>query len=209
VKNVMRPLVRLAVAALLGLAAAASPRAIALTLTGLDIARALDVAKQGEAARASFHAPYIVKFDDPVVERIEVVTEFRRAELIGEDRVRLGDYMFTVRRAQAEIAPWRGQVAIRAHLRFNPQNAYVTVPEYMVAVSAAGDLPAPTPLSVTRTAIFAMATPSKTPTGQPILGAVVESLFDAASIGQTLRSVSVDLRDGTVALATVNFSRIE
>ncbi len=205
----MRPLARPLLVALLSLAAAAAPRAIALTLTGPDIARALDIAKQSESARASFHSGYIVSFDDPVVERIEVVTEFRRAELVGEDRVRLGDYMFTVRKAQAAVAPWQGKVAIRAQLRFNPQNAYVTVPEYTIAVGAAGDLPAPTPLSMTRTAIFATATQSKTTMGQPILGAIVESLFDAASVGQTLRSVSVVLNGETVALATINFSRIE
>ena len=205
----MRPLVRLVVIGLLSLAAAASPRAISLTLTGLDIARALDVAKQSDAARAAFHAPYIVSFDNPVVQRIEVVTEFRRAELLGEDRVRLGDYMFTVRRARADIAPWQGKVAIRTELRFNPQNAYVTVPEYSLDVGRAGELPAPTPLNTTRTAIFATAAQSKTPMGQPILGAVVESLYDAASIGQTLRSVGVVLRGETVALATINFSRIE
>ena len=205
----MRPFVRPVLLVLLGLAAAASPRAIALTLTGLDVARALDVAKRSDAARAAFHAPYIVSFDNPVVERIEVVTEFRRAELLGEDRVRLGDYMFTVRRAQADLAPWQGKVAIRTQLRFNPQNAYVTVPEYSLTVGSAGDLPAPAPLNMTRTAIFATATQSKTPTGQPILGAVVESLYDAASIGQTLRSVGVVLRGETIALATINFSRIE
>ena len=106
----MRPCAGPLLVVLFSLAPAARPRAIALTLNGLDIARALDLAKQSESQRAAFHAGYIVKFNSAVVEQLEVITEFRRVELVGEDRVRFGDYMFTVQKARAAVAPWQGKV---------------------------------------------------------------------------------------------------
>jgi hypothetical protein len=55
--------------------AAATAAAIDLDITPSDIEAALKIARGPESGRAAFHAPYVLVLRDPVVERIEVVTE--------------------------------------------------------------------------------------------------------------------------------------
>jgi hypothetical protein len=57
--------------------------AVTTVLGDKDIERALKLAQAVEQKRAQFHAPYLVRVDDPTVEQVEVVTEFRRYVLIS------------------------------------------------------------------------------------------------------------------------------
>ena len=64
--------------------------AIDLDISARHIEAVLAVARGPEAGRAAFHAPYILKASDPLVERIEVITERRRVALLAAERIALG-----------------------------------------------------------------------------------------------------------------------
>src|SRR5204863_1182557 len=91
-----------------------------MTQAGLE--QALSIGRAPEAERARFHRSYVVAINDPTVEQIEIQTEFRRAVLFAEDRIRWGDHLFGVRQAEAALASWHGKLTIVARLRFHPMN---------------------------------------------------------------------------------------
>ncbi|MGE5245173.1 MAG: hypothetical protein ACM3SQ_13165 [Betaproteobacteria bacterium] len=188
----------------------AAVRAVIPRLSTEDIGRALAIARGPESGRARFHAQYVFDLDNATVERIEVLTPFRRAELFGEDRLRMGDHMFGVRDAQLDIASWQNTITIRSQLRFNPLNVYVTVPEFDVVVGdpAAGGLRVP-PLRVSRTPIFAVGGRARKNAGQPIMGATIDAVFDAAAVGGQTWPVGVWLKDQMYAAVPVRFGEIE
>jgi hypothetical protein len=51
-----------------------------------DVDRALTLARSREAERERFHAPYIQVVNLPFIERVEVVSEFRRVVLLAEEQ---------------------------------------------------------------------------------------------------------------------------
>lgn len=182
-----------------------------LTQAALDqdgLERALHLARAPARDRARFHAPYVFTFDGPDLEELQVVTEFRRAVLIAEDHLRIGDWMFTRSPAQASAAlePWRGLVVVTARLRFNPLNVYATMPPYtMTLQSAAGTV---RPVATSVTSILAPQASSDAG-GQVILGALVECRFEEAAVTRERREVRIVLGDVIVAAATVDFGAFE
>ncbi len=105
-------------------------------LTERDITQALHHGQRiGVCAAPLFHAAYVVDVDDPVIEHLEVITEFRRFVLAAEDQLKAGNWMMARggfdpkgRTLKDVLRPLAGQVSIRARLRFHPQNNYVTLP---------------------------------------------------------------------------------
>jgi hypothetical protein len=187
---------------------AASAPALQLSLDRDLIERALQVARGSDEARARFHDLYIVHLQDPLVEQIEIVSEFRRVVLIAEDHLRAGDWMFarSAARADAALAPWRGVVTLIARLRFNPLNVYVSVPDYAIVLGGGdGALAA---VRTERTPLLSESG-SKRQTVRVIVGAIIESRFDAGAIAQSTRDVRVVLDGTTVAHAEVDFGRLE
>src|SRR5262245_40183762 len=67
--------------------------AIIESLTDADISRALSLANGPAASRAAFHKPYIVTLDDPTIEQVDVITEFRRFVLAAEEQLEAGNWM--------------------------------------------------------------------------------------------------------------------
>ena len=102
------------------------------------IQRALAVARSADAARATFHAPYIVHTGHALVTSLEVVTEYRRVVLAAEERRRFGDHLFGARDAEQMLRPWRDRVEIVGTLRFHPHNTYTRVPSYDLSVTSPG-----------------------------------------------------------------------
>ena len=160
-------------------------------MTERDIAQALNIANGSDATRALFHAPYHVAVDDPLIEHLEIITEFRRFVLAAEDQLKAGNWMMARggfdpkgRTLKDLLRPLAGQVSIRARLRFHPQNNYVTLPAFDILL---GD---PTLL-----AINAIRTPHITPaTGEPgtrdvINGATIEVFYNAPTIDDRLLPV--------------------
>jgi hypothetical protein len=182
-------------------------RAIVLAPDPADILRAMRLAQESAATRAQFHAPYIFKVDDATVEQIEVITEFRRYVLTAEEQLRLGNWLFArgTREAQDAVRPWRGHLSIVTRLRFHPQNTFVSIPPYEIAVGG----PDVAALNVTRTPTNGFFSNAPGDKFAPLTGATIEAVFDPASIGQTARRVSVRLGDQDVARVTIDFARLE
>ena len=185
--------------------------AVTEVMTDSDIARALNIANGSDATRALFHAPYLVAVDAPVIEHLEIITEFRRFVLAAEDQLKAGNWMMARggfdpkgRTLRDLLRPLGGQVSIRARLRFHPQNNYVTLPAFDILL---GD---PTLL-----AINALRTPHITPaTGEPgtrdvINGATIEVFYNAPTIDDRLLPVRLISEGKEVARVSVDFSRVQ
>lgn len=199
-----------------GLACAAclqtNGQALNLAVSNRDIERAQKIASETESARARFHGLYIQPVNDATVEQIEIITEFRRCVLVTEERLRLGDWMFGrgVRAVSEVLRPYRGRVSVVARLRFHPQNTFGDIPPSECAIGAASAAqPAVSPLDVIRTRIDQLQTGGQPGRSAPLLGALIETVFDAASIGETMRPVRVLMNGQTIARVSIDFSRLE
>ena len=185
--------------------------AVIEVLTERDIAHALNIANGSAASRSLFHSSYLVAVDDPTIERLEAITEFRRFVLSAEDQVKAGNWMMARGGYDAKgrtlkdlLRPLGGQVSIRARLRFHPQNNYVTLPAFDILLGE------PTLL-----AIGANRTPHVTPaSGEPgtrdvITGATIEVFYNAPTIDDRVLPVRLLLEGKELVRADVNFARIE
>jgi hypothetical protein len=185
--------------------------AVTEALTDRDIAHALAIANGSDATRALFHAPYIVAVNEPTVEHLEVITEFRRFVLASEEQLKAGNWMMgrggfdpKGRTLKDILKPQTGQVSIRAQLRFHPQNNYVTLPAFDILLGE------PTLLAIT-----ASRTPHVTPaTGEPgsrdvIVGATIETFYNAPTIADRVLPVRMLLEGQELARVSVDFSRVQ
>jgi hypothetical protein len=181
--------------------------AISTTVGDKDIERASRLAQSAPDVRARFHAPYIVSVNDPTLERLEVITEYRRYVVTTEEQLRLGHWLFaqTIEGAQQLVRPWRGRVSLTARLRFHPQNTFNTVPAYDLTV---GD-PDLSALELARTPITALHSGNPRELFAPILGATLDAVFDASAIAGTVRPVRLSLGVQEVARVTIDFSKLE
>jgi len=207
------PLV-LPLACALALGALARLGALDVSLSQQDIERALAIARSPEAERARFHSRYRFAVNDATVPQVEVITEFRRVVIAGEDRLLKGDWMFTqgTRAAEAAVRQWHEQVAIVAQLRFNPLNTYVTVPRLDIMVGDSLFEVVVAPLAAHTTPQFSLPFPvagKRGVTTSSLVGAVLETDFPASAIGQTKRRVSVLMEGKELARATIDFASIE
>jgi hypothetical protein len=109
--------------------------AIITPLTRADMERATGLARwpRSDADRARFHRPYVVALTGAATDffslkSIEVITEFRRLELIAEEHARLNDNFARagLRDAEEAIRPWQGLVWIVARLDLTAGNRYVS-----------------------------------------------------------------------------------
>jgi hypothetical protein len=132
-----------------------------------------------EARRAAFHERYRQRLGGPVLQSIEVITEFRRLVLLAEEQGRQGEAAWGAERAAAALAPYRGRLDLVLRLRFDPRNAYRSMPETALVIytRGGGDVQ-PTSLRATP-ANDAGPVP---PAGTPILAATVEAAFPASRI---------------------------
>ena len=185
----------------------AGARAVAPVVSDKDIERALKLAQASEDKRAKFHAPYILQVNDATLERVEVVTEFRRYVLTTEDQLRQGRWLFaqSITGAQQMLRPWRGRLSLVARLRFHPQNTLMTVPLYELTIGGPDLLP----INVTRTPITALNSGKPGDFFAPILGATLEAVFDAAPMAQAARPVRLSLAGQEVARTTIDFAKLE
>ena len=186
-------------------------RAVTEVLSDADVSRAFAVANSSEDARSRFHAPYIVALSGPSLEQVEVITEFRRFVLAAEEQVRLGNWMAARggydqkgRTLKDTLKALTGQVTIRARVRFHPLNTYVGVPPIDILLGE----PSLLALAVTRTPNFSLG-PADDKSRPAIMGAVVETAFNAPSIGDRLLAVRVVSAGEELGRVSVDFSRLE
>src|SRR5919198_5665696 len=124
-----------------------------------EMTRALELARwpHTDQERARFHGRYIVHTGGAAVNQlsvtsIEVITEFRRMELIAEQHARLNDLFArggAIREAEEALEPWRGRVSIVAHVLVAP--SVVRAPEVQAALIGPDT---PRPIATHRTPVI-------------------------------------------------------
>lgn len=183
-------------------------RAINLNVSAVDVERALLLGRERDAARARFHAPYLVSLNDPFIQSLEVVTEFRRLVLVVEEHIAKGDrnFAYSARQVQDAVAPWKGRVAVLARLRFHPLNTYIDIPKIEITLDGPGAATALIGVRKEPLLGFASGAPGEF---IPILGAIGEGVFDAAIVGQSQRNVSVRLDGKELIVKRLDFAAIE
>lgn len=164
------------------------------------IERALALGRATDRERAQFHGRYVFPLRGLVVERVEVLTEFRRVVLASEEQVRFGNRQFGVRETLPLVQPWRGRVSIVAHVRFHPHNTYVEVPPYELSLGE-GIAPPETQ----RTPIFGTVSQGT----RYLQGAEVQATFDGAQLMQEPRTLVVRLAQEELAAVRIDFGSLE
>jgi len=193
------------------LAAAAAGSLLISSMGGAEMERALSISRARDAERQQFHHRYLFDLPGPVVSQIEVITPFRRLVIIGEEHVARGDWMFTrgLRAAEDAIKPMRGMVTLRAIVRFNPLNTFIESPPYTLALSGR-TIDSLQPISTNLMPLFS--NEFKTRDGKKLsslIGATLESSFDAGLLGQTSGFVAVTLEGKDMGHVLVDFSRLD
>ena len=182
-------------------------------LTSPDIDRALTIARSSDQQRRDFHASYIVPVDGPPVDRIfaiahvEVITEFRRMELVGERQVLLGNHTFGrggTRDAEEALRPWRERLSVVVQIRIVPTTAYVAaVPDLEVVLHT----PEPglvRPIDVRRAGIYSGGGGE----GSALVGATVEGIFESDD-RRKAAGIVVTWRGKEVLRVPFDFSAVE
>ena len=181
-------------------AAEATLGALEIELSAPALERALRLARfpASDADRARFHQQYIFQVAGPTVENfrlesIEIITEFRRTELIAEEHARLNDLfgrssLTEVRRA---LEPWRGRVYVAARVNLLNSGVTVGLPPLRVALD---DLDPLGPAQVDNT-YFDYA----------LVGGVVAVPFEARQVGQSTRIATVMVRRRVLGGTRVDF----
>ena len=188
------------------------PFALVLSMSGSEIERAQQVARGRDPERQQFHRRYVFDLKDDTVTQIEVITEFRRLVLVSEEHIFRGDWLFTrsVRSGEQALAPTRGLTTIRATVRFNPLNTFITPPAYLLAMSTGVPGSAPSVLETTVTP--QMSVPFKARDGKMLssmVGATLEANVPSTELGQLTRVLTVILDGKEVARATVEFGKLD
>lgn len=100
------------------------------------IDQAVSIARERrDAVIRTFNDRYVLVPTDPRLERMEIITEFRRVVLMGRERIMAGNFTWTAYEMTRLLEPFRGRLSILAHVRFPPQHVLVTVPDYTAALS--------------------------------------------------------------------------
>jgi hypothetical protein len=185
--------------------------AVTEEMTDSDVAQAFTIANGSEANRALFHASYGVSVDDALVEHLDIVTEFRRFVLAAEEQLKAGNWVMARggfdakgRTVKDLLSPLKGQLSIRARLRFHPQNSYVALPAFDILLGE------PTLL-----AISALRAPHITrATGEPgtrdvFTGATIETFYNAPTINDRELPVRLLSEGRELARISVDFARLQ
>jgi len=189
---------------LIAIAAAMPMRLGALEVEMSDpaIQRALRLARfpGSDADRTRFHSRYILPVGGPTangvrLESIEIITEFRRMELIAEHHARINDLFgrSSLAEPRRELAPWRGKVYVAARVRLT--GTAIAVPSIRIAVDS---LPLLGPAEV-----------QNIDSGDAIVGAVVAVPFESRAVGQTVRTVTVTTDGHPLGQTRIDFRAID
>jgi hypothetical protein len=173
------------------------------TLTTRLLQDALNIGQSRiESVRVRFHQPYRLQIARPPFDYIDVVTPFRRVVLTAEERTNLGMRGFTTAEAAAALGSAAGVVETRVEMTFHPQNVFIGVPGYDVALVAPSTAARVMPQSVERIPRFgpridgpALPAPAGGPPnlpggGQPLTGGTLVATF---AIGTLDAAVGYDV----------------
>lgn len=188
----------------------AGGRAIDVQLTSEDIQRATELARwpHTDAERAQFHKRYMIAVKSPLVayfavEAIEVITPYRRLELIAEEHARVNDLFARggLHDAEEALRPWRDRLSIVAHLRFDQTKVIPGVPALEVTL----ERPTPvSPISLNSSGIY-----DRNGDQTWLVGGRVEAVFDIQAVGQMMQPVVVSWNGKEIARAAIGFDTME
>jgi len=191
--------------ALLAVVATTAPvrlGALEIEMSDPAIERALRLARfpASDADRARFHRNYVVPLGGPTangarLESIEIITEFRRMELIAEEHARINDLFgrISLTEPRRELAPWRGKVYVAANVSLSG-NA-IGVPSIRIAL---GSVPSLGPAEVQN--IYSE---------NAVVGGVVAVPFESRAVGQAIRIVTVTTDRSVLGQARIDFRVID
>jgi len=137
---VTRALAGLLVAAGL-LSAPPAPRAIEQPIDDPSLSQAIVLARRGGAELDAFHRRYVTIVGDNTYDRVEIISEFRRAVLIAAEQMKI-DSRWDVNKARPALEPYRAVVSLVLWIKFPPQNMLVSAPDYGIVVYPDG-VPSP------------------------------------------------------------------
>jgi len=186
------------------IAAAAPPRLGALEVEMSDpaIERALRLARfpSSDADRRQFHGRYRFQTSGQAangarLESIEIITEFRRMELIAEQHARINDLFgrSSLTEPKRELAPWRGRVYVAARITLS--GTAIGVPPIAVALD--------------RLSPVGPAEIQNIYSENAVVGAVVGVPFDATAVGQSTRTVTVTTAQSLLGEARIDFRALD
>lgn len=182
--------------------------AIDADFTEADMRRAVTIAVGSEGNRARFHEAYNVPVSDATVEQVEVITEFRRFVLASEEQLAMGNWMLARggfdsngRTLKHLLERWKGQVSLRTRVRFHPQHAYTAIPAIDILVGEPSFLAVET-VRTPVTVSFEGGTSG-------LVGAVVETTFNALSLANRTLPVRIVLDGKPLTRLNVDFARLD
>ncbi len=162
---------------------------------------ALTIAQtRDDALFASFTKSYSLP-PSGTIDRVEIITELRRAVLIARDQWQQGHIGFNADDLSKALEPFKGLVTFIVEVRLNPLNTFINAPPYDLYVSTGPRSPPVAAKTLKRAPV--------TPPGSnlPILAVRLEASFVRAEIeradapflvvtddkGQTLWQTRIDL----------------
>lgn len=159
-----------------------------------------------EAVRPRFHQPYHIRIGRPPTDSIEIVTPFRRVVLFVEERMRLGDRVFSQRDAIAALGDRSDVVEVLIEMTFHPLNTFVGVPEYDVELATASPAARISPRNISRVPRLDSPVPGG---GQPLAGGTIVASFSAGALNPNgVYDVVVSEKGKELARAGVNLGTL-
>jgi len=185
--------------------------ALVLSMSGSEIERAQQMARGRDSERQQFHRRYVFDLRDAAVTQVEVITEFRRLVLVTEEHIFRGDWMFSrsVKSGEEALTSSRGLVTIRATVRLNPLNTFITPPAYLLAMGANEAGSVPVPLETQVSPQYSAPFKARGKMVSSLVGATLDASLPSAQIGQASRVVAVILEGKEVARTTVEFGKLD
>jgi hypothetical protein len=181
---------------------------VELPLSTSQVAEAVRIGSSDVDVRNRFHAAYRHALRGPLPGDLELITPFRRVVLMTEERVRQADTGWNAAKATLALGASRSHLSVVLDLRFNPQNAYRTVPALESVLLSPDEGGAPV-LAIETLSAPRYVAGQPAPPGTPVLGARVESVFDVSRLQPRGRYlVSARLEGREIERVPVDFDRV-
>jgi hypothetical protein len=139
----------------------------------LDLGRTRD-----DALLAAFHRSYELTRGD-VLDRAEIITEFRRAVMMVRDHADRGEYAFSAQDLAKAMQPFTGQITFVVQARLHPLHTYANAPPYALYIETG---PATKPIAPKPFRRDAAYPPGMAGPGSTISGVLMEGTFRRAEI---------------------------
>jgi hypothetical protein len=176
----------------------------AQTLTPAELDEALRLARTRRPAELdSFTLPYLVVRGGPGQPTVEIITEFRRAVMLGRQQIDLGNHSWSPTNLSRAIAKYAGLTSVRAEIWLPLLHVYVNTPSYRLDLYTAAHRTVE-PVLEKRDPIY---TPAITGEGSSMTGVTLETIYRDEVLREAgcCLVIVVDPRGETVVKKQVEF----